>query len=390
VDAVGERIGHVGRAYRSVHAAAPARLGFLTGQDASSPVASERTRPRRTGLRRAVGIAVGIAVLVLTFVFVLPRIASYGEVWDVVKTLSWESLGALAAATVVNLVTFAPPWMVALPGMRFRQAFVVTQASTASTYVAPGGAAVGMATSFAMLRAWGFRASDVTLAVAVTGAWNQLAMLGFPAIALALLTLTGGKNAVLQTAGLIGLIVFVVAIGGFAGALSSKRLARWIGNMTARMATRALRIVRRGPVTWDGESLARFRTVAISLLQRRWHLLTLATLAGQLSQFALLLVSLRVLDVPAGAVSGVEAFAAWSLVRLLGSLPITPGGLGVVELALTSLLVGFGGNRAGVVAAVLVYRFLTIVPTIVLGLGAAATWRRHRPDPEQIPPPAQD
>ena len=74
-----------------------------------------------------------------------------------------------------------------------------------------------------------------------------------------------------------------------------------------------------------------------------------------------------------------EAFAAWSAIRVLGSLPITPGGLGIVELGLTSLLVGFGGGQAEVVAAVLVYRFLTIVPTLLLGMAAAATWRRHQP-----------
>src|SRR6266496_754057 len=37
---------------------------------------------------------------------------------------------------------------------------------------------------------------------------------------------------------------------------------------------------------------------------------------------------------------------------------------------LTAALVGFGGDNAEVVAAVLVYRFLTIVPTLVLGLVA--------------------
>jgi uncharacterized membrane protein YbhN (UPF0104 family) len=92
-----------------------------------------------------------------------------------------------------------------------------------------------------------------------------------------------------------------------------------------------------------------------------------------------LLASLRVFDVPAREVSVIEAFAAWSLVRLLGSIPITPGGLGIIELGLTTALVGFGGGNAEVVTAVLVYRFLTIVPTLLLGLLAGATWRRHRP-----------
>jgi putative heme transporter len=93
-----------------------------------------------------------------------------------------------------------------------------------------------------------------------------------------------------------------------------------------------------------------------------------------------LLVSLRVLGVTADEVTAVEAFAAWSLVRLLGSIPITPGGLGIVELGLTTALVGFGGGQAEVVAAVLVYRVLTIVPTLLIGLLTGATWKRHRPD----------
>ena len=67
-------------------------------------------------------------------------------------------LGAvLAAATVLNILTFAPPWMVALPGLRLRRALALTQASTALTYVVPGGAAVGVAGSFALLRSWGFQ-----------------------------------------------------------------------------------------------------------------------------------------------------------------------------------------------------------------------------------------
>jgi uncharacterized protein (TIRG00374 family) len=327
-------------------------------------------------LWQRIGIVLGIVVVVATFAFVLPRIADYGQVWSVLKGLTWKQVFVLAVATLLNLVTFAPPWMVALPQLGFRRAFVVTQASTASTYVAPGGAAVGVALSYAMLRGWGLPAGAVALAEALTGIWNQLALLGFPVVALALLTLQKEQNALLQSVALIGLAVFTVAVGGFAVALSTPRFAQKIGDAAARLVNRSLGIVRRKPVAWAGHSFVRFRREAVGLLSRRWHVLTLATLAGQLSVFVVLLVSLRVLGESSSQVSAVEVFAAWSIVRLLGSLPITPGGLGVVEVGLTAALVGFGGDNAEVVAAVLLYRFLTIVPTLILGLVAGATWRR--------------
>ena len=319
-----------------------------------------------------------MAVIVATFVFVLPQFANYSEVWAQVKTLSWEWILAMLGAVVLNIVTFAPPWMAALPGLRFLPALTVTQASTASTYIAPGGPAVGIGISAAMLFAWGFHADQVALAVTLTGVWNQLAILGFPTLALALLTLTGGDRTALQTIAVVGLAVFVVLAGSFALALASQSMAHRVGDLAARVVNWLLGRVRRGPVAWNGESLAHFRSHAIGLLARRWHLLTLGTLAGQLSVFVVLLVCLRALGVDAAEVSLVEAFAAWSLARVLGSIPITPGGLGIVEAGLTTVLVGFGGNRAGVVAAVLVYRFLTIVPTLVFGAVAAATWKRQR------------
>ena len=74
----------------------------------------------------------------------------------------------------------------------------------------------------------------------------------------------------------------------------------------------------------------------------------------------------------------IEAFAAWSLVRIIGAIPITPGGFGIVELGLTTALVAFGGANAEVVAAVLIYRFLTVAPTLVLGGLAAITYRSFR------------
>jgi uncharacterized protein (TIRG00374 family) len=337
--------------------------------------APARRRPR---WRRFAVAGLGLAVAAATFVFVLPQIADYGAVWATIRDLMWRQLLLLAAATALNILTYAPPLMAALPGLGFLNALQVTLASTASTYIAPGGAGVGIAVSFGMLRARGFRSAAVGLAVAVTGVWNQFFLLGAPAVALALLTVTGGEHALVQSAALIALAAFVLAVGACAGALGSDRLALAVGDRAARLLSRMLRLVGRRPVRWDGRSLVGFRQRTMELLRSRWWYLTLATLAGQLTVFLVLLVCLRTLGVSSGEVSVVEAFGAWSLVRLLGSLPLTPGGVGIVEVGLTGTLIAFGGGRAGVVAAVLLYRFLTVVPTLVLGLVAGATWRRTR------------
>jgi len=336
-------------------------------------------KPDRKLLRKGALGALGLAIAVATFAYFLPTIANYSEVWGVVKELSWQWAVALLAATVLNLATFAPPWQVTLPGLSFIRAMELTQASTALSIVAPGGIAVGAAGAYGMLRRWGFPARDFTRAITLTGLWNQFLNLSFPIIAVFLLTITGAQTAALATVAFVGVAVLGVVVAGFVVILVSNRLANDIGELAARLANWSLGKVRRGPVGWGGGSFERFRLDAGEFLSRRWHVLTLAALAGSLTVFLLLVLSLRAFDVPASQVSLVEAFAAWALVRLLGSIPITPGGIGIIELGLTGALVGFGGNNAGVVASVLVYRFLTVVPTLVLGLISAIAVARGRP-----------
>jgi uncharacterized protein (TIRG00374 family) len=342
----------------------------------------ETGRPRRRlGKRGRKLLGFGLTALVVgaVFVFVLPRIADYRDVWRVLQDLSWGDFVVLAGATVLNLLTFAPPWMVALPGLGFRQAFMLSQASTALSMVAPAGAAVGMAGSYGLLRSWGFAASPVALAVAVTGVWNQLANLTFPIVALALLTGVDQDHPALRTAALVGVGILAVVLGAFALALSSRRRALQVGDLAARFVSWMLGRFRRGPVRWGGEALARFRANALGLLRRRWHVLTLATLVGHLTVYLLLLVCLRGVGVTASEVTWIEAFAAWSLVRILGAIPITPGGIGIVEVGLSGALVAFGASNADAVAVTLLYRALAILPTLGLGMLAAATWRSHRP-----------
>ncbi len=135
-------------------------------------------------------------------------------------------------------------------------------------------------------------------------------------------------------------------------------------------------------MTWNGESLERFRSNALALLRRRWHVLTLATLAGHLGVFLVLFACVETVGNTSSEVTWIEAFAAWSLVRVLGAIPFTPGGLGLVELGLSGALVAFGAANADAVAVTLLYRVLTVLPTLALGMLAAATWRTHHPGQE--------
>jgi uncharacterized membrane protein YbhN (UPF0104 family) len=348
-----------------------------------------RAKPPQKKSRRRQFVTIGIAVVIvgLTFAFVLPKIADYRSVWDVITPLSLLSILALGGATILNIVTFAPPWVVCLPRLGFLRALVVTQASTATTYVAPGGAAPGMAVSFAMLRAWGFTSRQVAVTVAVLGVWNQMIIFGSVPFSLALLALVGERDPLLQSFAIVGLAVFLAGVALFTAVMWSEKLARWAGDTAAGVTNWLLGLVHRGPVGFGGHSLVGFRADALGLLRTKWHLITLSTLAGQLSAFLLLYTTVRVLGIGSSELLGVEIFAAWTVAKLIGSLPITPGGVGVVELGLTSLLIAFGAPRADAVAVTLVYRTLTVVPTIALGLFAAATWKRYFRSDVEVPAP---
>ena len=334
------------------------------------------------GLRRhhrKIGTAIALAVVVVTFGFVLPRIADYREVWDVISALEPVWVAALLVATVANVLTYAPPWMIALPGLRFPQALAFTQASTAVTFALPGGGLVGMAGSFALLKSWSFPTQDVARAVTLTGIWNQLANLLLPVVAVVLVAAESEADSHLTTLAFVGGTIFGVVALAIGLVLWREDLAQAIGDLAARASNRVLRAFRRGPVRWSGAAFARFQVETVGLLRRRWHVLTLAAIVGNLAVFAVLLVALRAGGVGASEVTWIEAFAAWSIARVMGLIPLTPGGLGVIELGLSAVLVGFGGPNAEVVAAVLIYRFLTLVPTLVLGGLTMLVWRRLHP-----------
>ena len=342
------------------------------------PAPNATLSPVIASLKRFGPAAVAVAVVVGVFGLVLPKIASYRDVVDVFSELTGWEIAALALATVWNVVTFAPPWRAAMPGIGLWHALVMTQASTAAASVFPGGEAVGLGLVFGMLRAWGFRRGAIVAAAAVVTTLNALMKVVLPVAAVAGLLVTGRQG------GLLGLLT-LIAVGVIGGIVGASVVALRTDESTRALGARLDRWRSRVPLRRLGggdpipERLSRFRRETIGLLRRRWFQLVTWTLIGHLAVFVVLLVTLRAVGVTGGEVDVVEAFAAWALTRLLTAIPITPSGLGIIELGLTGALVAAGGDSERVVAAVLLYRMLTWLPPIVLGVPAVLLWRRLHP-----------
>jgi len=187
--------------------------------------------------------------------------------------------------------------------------------------------------------------------------------------------------------GLFGIATLVAAVVVFTLMLRTESTARRVGTLAERAATAAFRLLRRRPPAgWD-RAVAGFRDKTIRLLATRWHWLTLATVVSHLSLYAVLMATLRNVGVSQEEVGWVEVLAAFAFIRLLSAIPITPGGLGVIELGLIAALVTAGGDRPEVVAAVLVYRALTYLMPIPVGVVCYVVWRRAKRW-QQAPPEA--
>lgn len=325
-----------------------------------------------------------LAVVVAVFGFALPKIANFRDVWSTITAMTWIELGTLALFAIWNTVTYWFVLYAALPGSTLWQNALVNQASTAVSNTLPAGGAFGVAVTYAMYMSFGLGAAAITLAILVTGIWNNVVKFGLPIVALALLALAGDATGPLVVTALIGLAALAGAILLGVLVLASDRLAAKVGAGLARLAAPVLRLLRRDPPRdWDAAAI-RGRARVIGLLRTRWLMLTVATLVSHLSLYLVLLVALRHVGVSEDEVSWIQVLAAFAFGRLVTALPITPGGIGVVELALTGALVAAGGDAAPVAAAVLVYRALTYLPPILFGGPAYLLWRRAR-HPHPVP-----
>jgi putative heme transporter len=233
-------------------------------------------------------------------------------------------------------VTYWALWVAVTPGLTWPQAMVVAQSGTAVTNTVPGGSGIGVGLTYAMLESWGFSRGRSTLAVLITGVWNNLIKLGLPVLALALLALQGDAGGSRVVGGTVAIGLLAAAIVLFAMVLRSDRVAFQVGELAGTAANWLRRLLRRHTVAGWGPATVKFRSRAKEVLRRRWPAITAAALVSHLSLYLVLLTALRHVGVADEAVGWVEVLFVFAFARLVTAVRFTPGGAGVVE----ALLIG--------------------------------------------------
>jgi uncharacterized protein (TIRG00374 family) len=246
-------------------------------------------------------------------------------------------------------------------------------ASNAFGRVVPGGVAAAGALQYSMLVRAGVPASAAASgmtasSVLVFGTLLALPLLSLPAI-------LGGApvDRGLARAALVGGAAFFLLFAVGASCALSDRPLVLAGRAAQAVRNRVLR-GRRPPISGLPETLVEERDMVTEVLGERWWEAMLAASGRWVLDYLTLLAALTAVGAHPRPSLVLLAFCA---AQALGTMPLTPGGLGFVEAGLTGTLALAGVGAGAAVVATLAYRLVSFWLPIPAGGVAAILHRRH-------------
>jgi uncharacterized protein (TIRG00374 family) len=329
--------------------------------------------------------AVVVAVAGVSIYLVLPTITEVFASWPRLSTLDpiWFT-GAIAAEVAHFTCTFALQRL----ALRTKAWFpVVTSqlAGNAITLIVPGGAAVGAAVQFRMLAASGRDNSSTVGGLAAFSLLGVGGLLALPVFALPVILFGAPTSRGLVNAAILGAVGFVIFAALGAVVLAYDAPLRWVGQVAQRLRNAVLR--KRAPLTGLDETLLEQRNeIRAALGEQWWQALLLS--AGRLAfDYLCLLFALRATGSrPRPSL----ILVAYAVAGVVGMIPATPGGLGLVEASLTGLLVLAGVDSSQAVLATLAYRLASYWAPLACGPVAYGLfrirYRRARAPTDRQPP----
>lgn len=322
--------------------------------------------------RSVVMRVVALVITGLALYVVFPSLARVIGAWPELSTLGpgWL-VGAFAAEVAAFACNFGLQRLV----LRTRGWFAVVTAGlvgNAVTAVLPGGDAAGAGVQFRMLAGAGVEAGDAAGGLTAAsllgiGGLFALPIFALPAIAGGLAVQPGLWHAALL--GLAGFVLFV--LGGIVVLARDKPLRvigtalQWVWNKTFGRHKEAADLATK---------LIDQRDQIRSVLGKDWRGAVLLV-GGRLGfDYLCLLFALRATGAHPDASLVLLAYAAAQIVALV---PITPGGLGIVEASLTGLLVLADVSGQKAVVATLAYRLASYWLPLLAGVVVYPLYRRR-------------
>ena len=278
--------------------------------------------------------------------------------------ITWPWLVAAFVAEMASVVPLAEAQRLVLSAGGARiprgQMILITLASNAISMSVPAGVAVAEGYAYRQYRR--FRATQAV------SAWGELAAGAIAFAALAAIAFVGAVIDSGTAARIVIPVLGVVLAGSVAAAAVFRQphvLVGWVDWVEGYVGRRLGRVV--------GRAAARVREISQELRGFHpnvptWTAAFALSGANWILDVACLAFSFKAVGatVPWGAV--LLAFAGTKVVSSLG---ITPGGLGIVDGGLVATFVAYGTSGATAAAAVVVYRALTLIGLVGLGWAAA-------------------
>jgi putative heme transporter len=334
-------------------------------EDPPAPAPKRRWRPAVFRLRREVRWTITVIVLIFVFEYLLlPEIASARRSVKLLGQVSIPLLVLGLALEACALLAYAQlSHTVLSPGAPSRpRLFRINMSSLAVSHVLPVGTASGSALAFRLLGESGVAGSTAAFGLATQGIGSAVVLNLLFWAALVISIPLKGFNPLYGFAAIAG--VLLMAIFGATVYLLTKG-ERGATALLRRVAER-LPLVNPDTVA----SLAQKVADRLQVLMSEPRLVR-GAFGWAAANWVLDAASLWVfLWAFRSAVSPIDLLVAYGLANILAVIPITPGGLGIIEGVLIPTLVGFGVPRDVAILGVLTYRFVNFWLPIPLG-GAA-------------------
>lgn len=346
------------------------------------PTEEIRSVPGGTAFVRQVlwwGMALTIAVLAFYFLQdQLRDILSSGPRLRTIRP------GWFVVMLVLELLSFVCLWWLTrlvLPGVSWFVAATSQLVSNAVSRIIPGGAATGGAVYYRMLTSAGVDAAKAGGALAVSSIITTAALVAIPAVACFLALLGAPIPESLLPAAIAGGVMFVsLAALGAVGMAFNKPLG-YAEAAIARLVEMVGRALRRPWNVERGKALAE-RDRLLAVVGSRWPRVV-GSAAGKWAFDYLALIA-ALYSVGADPRLSI-VLLAYAGAQVLGMIPITPGGVGFVEVGLYYLLIISGISAQDASLATIAYRLVSWWVPIVSGLFAWLAFLQRNPETETAP-----